>query len=277
MFQEFFMPAIYAHDKFGRAVIAALPHPLKETLLAYPSALRLGFQGPDVLFYHKPLKTENNPTRKKGVDMHHTLADTFFIEQAKTLSKEGIAPSPYLSYIGGFLCHYLLDFHLHPSIYEVEATGVSHGKIESEFDKFLLKKDELPYRGMNTAAVYTQGAGTDLAVEKALGVTNEQANRAIKTMKKYNGLFALNCELVHAVCHGALKLVKKDKKFGDMFRRKKDDEACLAASETLSKLLEKAIPVAAEKVEGYFANLQEIASTEKMDEIFHENYTGGIF
>ena len=154
------MPAIYAHDRFGEAVISHLPLSLRETLQKYPIALHLGFQGPDILFYHKPLK--KNPIKTKGMDIHHIPANVFFIEQAKRLISENerLDPSPYLSYIAGFLCHFLLDVALHPYIYEIEDTGISHGKIESEFDKYLLKKDGKPVRGLNTANVYSSQNGT---------------------------------------------------------------------------------------------------------------------
>ncbi len=269
------MPAIYAHDKFGTDVISHLPPSLQEILQAYPSALHLGFQGPDVLFYHKPLK--KNPPRQRGVDLHHRPADEFFIQQAKNLlAEKKLVPSPYLSYVGGFLCHFLLDVHLHPYIYQIEDTGISHGKIESELDKYLLVKENKPFRGVNTADIYTPDKGTAAACAKALSVTEQEATKAIKTMKTINRLFTCKCEAVHAVCHGALKIVGLDNKFGDMFRKKKWDEGCRLPNEKLTSLLTQTISFASEKVEEYFSNLEEIAKKEEMDKIFHINYTGGI-
>ncbi len=130
---------------------------------------------------------------------------------------------------------------------------------------------------MNTAEAYIKGAGTEEAVAKALDLTKEEATHAVKTMKKINGLFASTCPIVHGVCHGGLKIVGMDKKFGDMFRRGKDDLTCQKESETLEKLMEDCQLKAMELVREYFANLQEIATAEKMDETFHENYTGGVF
>ena len=45
------MPAMYAHDTFGRKVAAKLPLSVKRPILQYPQMFRVGLQGPDVLFF----------------------------------------------------------------------------------------------------------------------------------------------------------------------------------------------------------------------------------
>ena len=75
------MPAIYAHDSFGRSVVSYLPPSFSEFYQKYPEAFRLGFQGPDILFYHKPLKS--NPIKKRGMALHVDAAGgDFFHLQA---------------------------------------------------------------------------------------------------------------------------------------------------------------------------------------------------
>lgn len=273
------MPAIYAHNRFGEAVISKLPKKLLDILNQYPEALHLGFQGPDILFYHHPIK--KNAVRQIGVDLHHLPAAGFFVEQAKKLYVKDdagnftILDSPLTSYIAGFLCHFLLDATTHPLIYQVQATGISHGKIESEFDKYLRRKDGKPIRGYNVAHSFTKENGTAAAVATALGVTDKQAALAIKTMKQINGFFVCKSEAFHALAHLLLKIAGMDRKFGDMFLHKKDDPACKDCNVELTALLENAVSWAAEQVEAYFSSLEEIATTGKMDDFYNKLYTGG--
>ena len=37
------MPALYAHNKFGKLVIPKLPSTIKETVRKYPNEFRMGF------------------------------------------------------------------------------------------------------------------------------------------------------------------------------------------------------------------------------------------
>ena len=67
------MPAFYTHKRFGEEVIAHLPPSFSENIQKYLEAFVLGTQGPDILFYHHPIR--KNPTRQKGVDAHNTSAN----------------------------------------------------------------------------------------------------------------------------------------------------------------------------------------------------------
>ena len=124
------MPALYAHKRFGEEVIANLPPSFADIIQKYPTAFYLGTQGPDILFYHQPIR--KNPIKTKGMDTHLTSADGFFITQAKRLlndkdekngayvqNKDGkyLPNSAYAAYIMGFICHFTLDVHVHPHVY----------------------------------------------------------------------------------------------------------------------------------------------------------------
>lgn len=273
------MPAIYAHNRFGEAVTALLPEGLQQVIHSFPEALHLGFQGPDILFNYKPFT--KNPIRQIGVDLHHLPAAEFFVQQAKTLlvqtenGETTYKKDAQTAYIVGFLCHFLLDATVHPDIYELEATGVSHGKIESELDKHLMRKDGKPTRGYNTADAFSAKNWAAEACAKTLGVSVKQARLAIKTMKTVNGFFSCKCEAFHTFAHALLKIAKMDRKFGDMFLHKQDDPACADCNQIVAEKLEAAVPFAAERIQDYFSRLAEIATTEKMDVFFDKLYTGG--
>lgn len=49
------MPAFYAHARFGNDVLAKLRGEIKEVCVKNYSEFSLGLQGPDYLFFYKPL------------------------------------------------------------------------------------------------------------------------------------------------------------------------------------------------------------------------------
>ena len=84
------MPALYAHLRFGEEVAKTLPSPYTELITRFPEAFALGTQGPDILFYHKPMKS--NAIRKHGTFLHTFSGEKFFLMQGKKLL-EGISDS----------------------------------------------------------------------------------------------------------------------------------------------------------------------------------------
>ena len=69
------MPAIYAHDTFGKLVSKQLPKEIQDIIKTYPSAFRIGLQGPDPLFYHRPYAS--NDVKKEGSRMHRESCASF--------------------------------------------------------------------------------------------------------------------------------------------------------------------------------------------------------
>ena len=50
------MPTTYAHYKFGKEVLSALPRPLQNSIEAHRELFDIGLHGPDILFYYNALK-----------------------------------------------------------------------------------------------------------------------------------------------------------------------------------------------------------------------------
>ena len=274
------MPAIYAHLRFGEKVGKLLPTHFQNLLSAYPEAFRLGTQGPDILFYHHPLK--KNDIRKRGTYLHTLSGETFFTEQAKKLSLadgdlDGILREngALAAYTCGFLCHYTLDTLCHPFIDEHSCEAVSHGKIESEFDKYILRKDGKPIRGYNTASVISGENGTQEACAITVDIPQSNIAVSIKTMRKINGLFSKKCEPFHAFMHLIMKIAKMERKFGDMFLHKKDDPLCAPLNEILYEKFNGGTAQAAEFIQSYFENLSQIAKTGVIEnDFFRYNFSG---
>ncbi len=264
------MPALYAHLRFGEEVAKILPAELSSLTEKYPEAFALGTQGPDILFYHHPMK--KNEIRKYGTQLHEKTAFEVFSKAGEHRTAE---PSAYNAYLCGFLCHFTLDLFCHPYIDQTMSDKVTHGKIESEFDKFLLRKDGKPIRGYNTATPIADKNGTREAAALLLGVRQENIGEAIKTMKKINGLFSKKSELFHAVAHAFLKLAKMERKFGDMFLHKKDDPLCATPNGVLSEKFTEAVPTAGALISAYFNNAKN-GNDPLFDKYFRYDFSGNL-
>lgn len=283
------MPAFYAHRYFGECVVAYLPPSVQENIALHKEAFALGTQGPDILFYHKPFSA--NATKSKGMEMHLASAKDFFLSCHKRLSEEG-TDGAFAAYLAGFICHFLLDNACHPNIYVLEAQGVSHGRIESEFCKYLKRKNNLKVHknaakdlravcknrnvsqkcdnGVQKSVTNREKRNVARASALALGVQESEIQRAIKTMRVVNGFFSSPSKLFHKFAHFFLKKVGAEEKFGGMFLFFDDDAACDKLNPVLEECLRSAVEETAKTVENFFA-------PDTLDEyfnIFDKDYKG---
>lgn len=272
------MPALYTHYRFGQAVETTLPPTLREILQQYKEAFALGTQGPDILFYHKPMK--KNDVRSRGVALHAVPPESFFVHAAKEITRaanenDKAFAHALLSYVCGFLCHFTLDVTCHPYIDEKAHGTFTHGKIESELDKYMLRQDGLPIRGYNTATPILGENYTTQACAAILSVKEEEIALAIKTIKKINGWFSSKCEPFHALAHTVLKIAGMERKFGDMFLHKKDDIRFQGMGEVLQEKCNAAVPKANALICEFVENISKTAAEEKLTNAFYQyNYSG---
>ena len=110
------MPAIYAHDRFGREVASKLSGEIKEIIKRYYTQFQIGLQGPDILFFYRPFYI--NAVAKYGIHLHHISAYPFFEHAVKVVKKRGRNSREY-AYLLGFICHYALDSECHPYVSEM--------------------------------------------------------------------------------------------------------------------------------------------------------------
>ena len=273
------MPAVYTHYRFGKAVETQLPNYLQEILQERREAFALGTQGPDILFYHKFM--QENAVRQRGWDLHAVAAEDFFVNAAKEIALAKTNNEPLLSaltaYVCGFLCHFTLDISCHPYIDNHSQGTFTHGKIESELDKYFLRKDGLPIRGYNTTTPISGENGTIEACATILDVSTDAIALAIQSIKKINGWFSSKCEPFHALAHVVLTIAGLERKFGDMFLHKKDDPRFQGLGDELETLWQNAVPKAAEIITSFFENMDATLENGSIqDDVFRHNYSGLI-
>ena len=278
------MPAFYTHLRFGREVLNTLPEPYTKVVEQFPEAFDLGTQGPDVLFYHKPLKS--NDIRKRATIVQALSGEKFFLAQGEKLlinAPDGEINSLFenngalAAYTVGFLCHFVLDAICHPYVDENSTEALSHGKIESEFDKALLRLDGKPIRGYSDAARIVNKNGVKESVMTTLDLEERAAVRCMKTMRKINTMFSHKGEWYHRLIHCFLKMVHMEKKFGDMFLHKEDDPLCVETNEALLVRYQDAIPQASALIQEYFENLRVwVEEKRTANNLFRYDFSGII-
>ncbi|MBE7068227.1 MAG: hypothetical protein E7381_02890 [Clostridiales bacterium] len=263
------MPAIYAHRRLGEETVKGLDPRLQTLINTYLEAFILGTQGPDILFYYKPLK--HNDTRRHGTAIHAESGERVFSALYGLWQTQGEKEDAFKSYLCGYLCHFTLDALCHKYIDDNSCEKLSHGKIESEFDKFILRKDGKPIRGFNTASPIKGVNGSKEACALAMGVDEKKIERSIKTMRKINKMFSCKAECFHAIAHAFLRLLKMERKFGDMFLHKKDDPLCDEINRVLYEKWQSGIPIATQIIEAFF-----LSDTPVSHELFRYNFSGII-
>ena len=271
------MPAIYSHKRFGERVFEFLPTRLKEAFEPYKDCFLLGCVGPDILFYHKPFK--GNETRKRALQLHYDSAKDFFVSAAKKIRSQPIEDcqnTALAAYTAGFICHFTLDNACHPRIYELEDTGVSHARIESEMDKYILRKEDKRVFGVNHSKHLKATTSTVHASATIVGVKESEIRRCIRTLKLVNGVFSCRYGFVHKLTHAVLKKLDMEKVYGGMLFYREDEKGCSAINADLHKDFEDAIPLGVQSIEEFFNNLETTAQTGAIDKIFDKDYRGGI-
>ena len=100
------MPSVYAHYRFGREILELLPDDISSILIEHRELFDIGLQGPDILFFYKPVF--KNYVNQLGKRIHEWKGRRFFIpavRQIRCLKNKDAS----IAYICGVACHYALD------------------------------------------------------------------------------------------------------------------------------------------------------------------------
>lgn len=134
------MPETYAHYAFGREVLKKVDFSLKEIILRNIDLYNIGLHGPDIFFYYKPFS--KNKISDLGHEQHSQIS-SFFFNKARNTINQSENKEAAISYISGFICHFMLDSKCHPYINRLVNNLVSHSDVETEFDRALMSIDNL--------------------------------------------------------------------------------------------------------------------------------------
>ena len=267
------MPTTHAHWRFGDKCIRMLPDDLQNIILNNRAIFDYGVHGPDIFFYYNCLK--HNEVNRYGSAMHDIpYKDT--LAQIKENFKKTENKDMALSYLLGFTCHFTLDSYCHGFIEKVDETmPYSHGKIESQFDRYLLIKD-----GFNpvTKSV-TDMFHPDKKMAKVIsGLFNKFDEdiiyKTLKDQKLYLNLLKDNSDIKRFFLTTAMDIAKVPS-FKDLLITKENVEELKPVNIRLNKYFDMALkhyPVLADSLIGYLSDKNELNTYFKHNFSFKEDY-----
>ena len=267
------MPTTYAHWRFGDKCIRMLPDDLQNIILNNRAIFDYGVHGPDIFFYYNCLK--HNEVKRYGSAMHDIpYKDT--LAQIKKNFKKTENKDMALSYLLGFTCHFTLDSYCHGFIEKVDETmPYSHGKIESQFDRYLLIKD-----GFNpvTKSVTDMFHPDEKMAKVISGLFNKFDEdiiyKTLKDQKLYLNLLKDNSDIKRFFLTTAMDIAKVPS-FKDLLITKENVEELKPINIRLNKYFDMALkhyPILADSLIGYLSDKNELNTYFKHNFSFKEDY-----
>lgn len=264
IYMEVGMPTTYAHYTFGKNVLKNINEEIREKINKNIDLYNIGLHGPDILFYYKPLKP--NKIIEMGNEIHEKDASAFFEKAKKTiLTCENYDGA--LAYIAGFICHYMLDSECHPYI-RLKENIISHNEIETEFDRYLMLKDNLnPITFKPTHHIVPKIENAECVSWFFPGTKAEEILSSLKSMKFYLNLLTAPTHIQRAIIIGVLK-ISGNESLIDLIKKYSPNEGVNEINNELVILYENAIIHAASLVNDYFQNI----NTDKLNDRFNRNF-----
>lgn len=269
------MPTTYAHYRFGKSVLKKLTAEQQVCIQRNRTLYDLGLHGPDLLFYYKALK--KHPVNQRGFAVHGRTGAEVFTQGAEVLNAlTGRQKDAAKAYLYGYLCHFALDSNCHPYVEEMTRTvGLTHGKIEAEFDRFLMEKDGLdPLRIRPTGhlAIWSLRKRMEYARCIALffpGITAVQIEKAIRSIRFYCDLLGLRGPRARRILKRLMGWLHCSENMQDLVILPKKEEKCRVLNYQLTLLYRKAIGDAA----ALAANLDAcMEGKEELDKRFFHTF-----
>jgi len=263
------MPTTYAHYTFGVEVFELLDDELKQLISKNITLFNIGLHGPDILFYYGALGS--NPIHKIGNELHRKNADSFFENAKKVINECSDADADAAcAYIMGFICHFMLDSECHPYIRHEEINGISHGEIETEFDRVLMIKNHLnPISFKPTAHIIP---GLDYA--KCISwfyedIDCEEVLKSLKSMKFYLNLLVAPGHLKRSIVIAGLRLTGNYESKIGLIMNYEQNSSCIKICENLQILFSKAVIPTSNILNEYY---KELHGSEPINTRFHRNF-----
>ena len=256
------MPSTYAHYKFANQVMPLLPAVAKAAAEDNRALYLTGCHGPDILFYYRAIK--RNAVNELGYAMHEQSASPFF-ERAKALIKAGGAPS--LAYTMGFITHFALDSTCHGYVEsQRKKLGITHTKLEVEFDRSLLTADGLDPVKQRLCGHICADERCAETIAPFFSLTPQEIARALKDMRRICDLFVCPGRLKRGIVGGILKMVSRE--LPDQIMGREPDPVCTESNARMRELFDEAVPQARALFENFVANI----NADGLDGRFDRNY-----
>lgn len=265
------MPTTYTHYRFGKDVMGALPRPLQQSIEAYRELFDIGLHGPDILFYYRFF--EKNHVNQQGFALHDLPADQFF-EHAVKVIETSRDRSAARAYIYGVICHFALDSECHKYVEKmIQVSGISHGEIEMELDRYLLTEDHIdPITYLGTRHIHPTRENAEVIAPFYEEITAEELKKSLTWMIWVHKLLLAPKKWKRNVLFGAMKVAGMYESNKGMVMSIEPNPACKDYCRLLKKQYAGAVPLAV----GLILKYQKVLfKGEKLPERFHETFGAG--
>jgi hypothetical protein len=261
------MPATYAHYTFGQEVLKLLDGDLKESINKNIDLYNIGLHGPDILFYYNPLKS--NEISKMGHTLHSMTANYFF-ENARKVISSCEDYDAACAYVSGFICHFMLDTQCHPYIRQKESNELTHGDIETEFDRMFMIQNKLnPLSFKPTSHIAPNAEIAEVISWFFNGITKKDIFESLKSMKFYLNLLVAPGHFKRFVILASLKLTGNYKGMSGLIMKYEPLDKSNEINDKLYDLFLEGIKPAADIIKEFINNIK---GNEKLNERFNRNF-----
>ena len=258
------MPTVYAHWSFGTDCIQKMPANLQKMVNNHRDIFDLGVHGPDIFFYDLTHKD----VCEYGSDLHHLPAKKFF-ENCKQVYKQSKEKDEVLTYILGFLTHFVLDSTCHSYVdRKKEFTGITHNKVEAQWDRHLIVQDKRIFNLVDRAESLKPNTENARILsyfypydEKTILRTTNNQRRIIKVL---NCMYETKEKILKTVLHD---LGLHD--YADLFIGFREEETCEDSNLRLDKLRTKALALYLKLMNNLLAYLK---GKEKLNKYFDHTF-----
>lgn len=222
----------------------------------------------DFLFFYHPLW--KNAVSQVGYRTHEESAKGL-LEHARDIIREKGMDSPEYAYVLGLICHFSLDSECHPFVAaEIERTGVGHIEIESELEKYLMRKDgENPLAYPVGKTFPTDHETAEVMAQFYEGITAKYAEKSLKAMRMYKCILTAPRPFKRTALMLGMRLSGQYELLQGHLLHPKDNPKCRESVLGLAARLENAVDVAEKLIEEFTESVE--CGTE-LGERFDRNF-----
>ena len=263
------MPAAYAHHRFGKEVWEQLPLTLQKELAPARELYDIGLHGPDILFYHHPLRRD--PVNQLGYQLHHWSGQRFFSWAGKAFCRQG-EPLEGFSYLCGFLCHFLLDRACHGYIGRLTDEGqLYHAQIEGDFDRALLTEDGYdPVQQNVSEQIHVTLRNAAVIAFYFPGLNRKDVEEALRGVSFYHRLLRAPGLTKRFLIQAGMHLTGHYRALRGQLLNRTPDPACVESSRHLRELYAETLPLAVEELQLLRDHLRGDAQWD--NRLYHMNF-----
>ena len=247
------MPTTYAHWRFGCDCIDVLPEQLQNIIRSNREIFDLGVHGPDIFFYdltHKEISGH-------GHKMHREAGSVFFERCVDVCCNSQRDKDSLLSYTLGFLSHYTLDSQCHAYINtKSKVSGISHNKVESEYDGHLMRLDGRSVSAVDRAQSLRPNARIAADIAEFFPFKPSELLRTTRMQRLI--ISALNCRS-DLKRNGAGKILHRIgmHDYADLIVQPDEMEVCADSNLRIDKLREHALTIYPELVASLMKRIED--------------------